>query len=68
MNTSYARGYGLSVATVGFLSSFTVLAKDEYGNEPFSGNELGSMQFYYYVDLNIFFSDVLTCVSDVYRR
>ena len=48
MNTSYARGYGLSVATVGFLSSFTVLAKDEYGNEPFSGNELhtyGSMQF-----------------------
>jgi hypothetical protein len=40
VNTSYARGYGLSVATVGFLSSFTVLAKDEYGNEPFSGNEL----------------------------
>ena len=54
MNTSYARGCGLSVASVGFLSSFTVLARDEYGNEPFSGNEshtYGSMQFYYYVDL-----------------
>ena len=38
-NTTYARGFGISIATVGMVSSFTVLAKDEYGNEPFAGVE-----------------------------
>lgn len=37
-NTSYARGYGISLTRVGQTSTFTILAKDVYGNEPPQGD------------------------------
>ena len=35
----YGRGFGLSISQVGFRAQFTVLARDEYGNEPATGKK-----------------------------
>ena len=36
----YGRGFGLSISEVGVLTQFTILARDEYGNEPATGQEI----------------------------
>lgn len=43
----YGRGFGLSFSEVGVLARFTVVARDEHGNEPAAGKALPTRLFEY---------------------